>query len=139
VARPELSVEDYRRLAAVRFELRRFLRVSEEAARAAGLTPAQHQLLLAIRGWEGDADPSTSEIAQRLQQKLHSTSGLLARAEEAGLVSRRPDRRDARRQLVRLTASGRRRLRTLYTAHRDELERARKSLGDALAATVDGA
>ncbi len=118
-----LTDADYRSLAEFRHALRRFLAFSEHAARDHGLTPAQHQLLLAIRGHAGPSDPSTSELAEVLQLKLHSTGELADRAVENGLVERRADPADARRSLLSLTDEGRSQLDALSLLHRRELRR----------------
>jgi len=119
--RRPLSMSDYRTLARFRRALRAFLRFSEDAARAAGLTPAQHQLLLAIKGHPNDAAPSASDVADALQLRLHSAVGLIGRAEAAGLVVRHPDPVDARRHLLSLTPLGVERLEGLSRQHRAEL------------------
>ncbi len=98
-ARP-ISPADYRALARFRHALRVFQRFSEEAARAAGLTPAQHQLLLAIKGWATDAPPTIGEVADVLQLKHHSAVELVQRAVTAGLVATAADPADARRQML---------------------------------------
>lgn len=127
-----LSDREYRSLAEFRHALRMFLRFSEEAARDAGLTPAQHQLLLAIRGHPGASAPSTSDIADRLQLKLHSTVELVARAEANGLVVRVVDEGDARRALLALTREGESKLAELSVLHRRELKRFRDEMRDVL-------
>jgi DNA-binding MarR family transcriptional regulator len=127
-----LSDREYRSLAEFRYALRTFLRFSEQAARAAGLTPAQHQLLLAIRGHPAGDPPSTSEIADRLQLKLHSTVELVARAEANGLVVRIVDEDDARRALLALTDDGEAKLAELSVLHRRELKRFRDEMRDVL-------
>ena len=76
---PALSDDGYKALASFRYGLRRFLHFSEEAARAAGLTPAQHQLLLAVRGHDGEGPPTIGEVAEHLQLKVHSTGELVGR------------------------------------------------------------
>ena len=88
---------EYRALASFRRALRGFLRFSEDAARAVGVTPAQHQLLLAIKGFPGDGSPSVGELAEALQLRHHSAVELVDRAASAGLVRRIEDRDDARR------------------------------------------
>lgn len=128
----DLSERDYRSLARFRHALRVFLRFSEDAARAEGLTPAQHQLLLAIRGWSGDGRPSVSDVADVLQQKVHSTVELVQRAEAAGLVEGRPDPADGRRHLLALTDSGRDKLASLSVLHRAELQRFREEMTEIL-------
>src|SRR3954454_12804585 len=119
----DLSDSDYRMLLEFRDGLRRFLRWSENEAVAVGLTPAQHQLLLVIRGHEGDAAPTIGDVAEHLMLRHHSVVELVDRAESSGLVVRVPDRDD--RRVVRLTATalGTRRLRQLSEAHLEELRR----------------
>ncbi len=128
----DLSDRDYRRLAAFRHALRLFLRFSEEAARAEGLTPNQHQLLLAARGWPGPDAPTISELAHQLQLRVHSTGELVHRAATADLVEVTADPKDHRRQHVTITAVGRTRLRSLSMQHREELRRFRAHLADLL-------
>ncbi len=117
-----LSDSDYQRLLAYRDNLRRFLYWSEQQALDAGVTPAQHQLLLAIRGHGGGA-PTIGDIADHLLLRHHSVVGLVDRAERAGLVERRVDAHDHRVVRLRLTTTGRRRLAALTAAHLDELNR----------------
>ena len=117
----QLSDGDYEQLLRFRTGLRRFLRWSEAAATAAGLTPAQHQLLLAIRGHAGRAEPTIGDVADALLVRHHSAVGLVDRAEAAGLVRRHVDRDDARVVRLTLTAAGSRRLANLTHAHLDEL------------------
>jgi DNA-binding MarR family transcriptional regulator len=123
-----LGVDDYRAIAGFRRSLRSFLRFSEEAARAAGVTPAQHQLLLAIQGHPGDRPPSVGELADALQLRHHSTVELVDRAEAAGLVRREPDAADARRHLLSLTSRGSDVLAQLSWLHRTELLRFRQDV-----------
>ena len=128
----ELTDRDYRALASFRHALRVFTRFSDDAARAAGVTPNQHQLLLAIRGAPGDHGPSIGDVARSLQLQHHSVVELVDRAVDAGLVERRVDADDRRRHRLALTASGRRTLAALTAAHRDELRRFRSQLSAAL-------
>src|SRR3954449_994537 len=92
----DLSGDDYQRLLEFRDGLRRFLRWSEDQAAAAGLTPAQHQLLLAVRGHAGAGDPTIGDVADHLLLRHHSVVGLVNRAEAAGLVTRWADADDQR-------------------------------------------
>jgi DNA-binding MarR family transcriptional regulator len=127
-----LSAADYRALARFRHALRIFQRFSEDAARAAGITPAQHQLLLAIKGWDGDGAPTIGDVADWLQLKHHSTVELCQRAAAAGLVETSHDRSDARRHLLELTNAGDAKLAALSLLHRDELRRFRTEMQDVL-------
>ncbi len=112
---------DYARLLSFRSDLRRFLRWSEERARAEGLTPSQHQLLLAIRGHQGGDDPTIGEIAEHLTLQHHSVVGLVDRAEKAGLVMRSRDAEDHRIVRLQLAPKGRNMIRRLSAAHMQEL------------------
>ncbi len=125
-----MSAADYRALAEFRFQIRRFLRFSEQAARRAGLEPVQHQLLLAVKAHEGA--PTVGDQAERLQLRHHSVVGLIDRLAANGFVRRShaaPDRRQVR---VRLTAQGQAVLRKLSLEHRAELGGAGSALVKAL-------
>jgi DNA-binding MarR family transcriptional regulator len=117
---------EYRALAQFRRALRSFLHFSEDAAKAAGLTPSQHQLLLAVRGADTDQPPTIGEVADWLKLRHHSTVELVDRAEAAGLLHRIPDLDDHRRQRLTLTDLGHARLDALSTLHREELRRFRE-------------
>lgn len=127
----ELTDADYGVLARFRFALRVFLRFSEDASRGAGVTPNQHQLLLAIRGMPGGA-PTISDVAEWLQLRHHSTVELVDRAVEAGLIGRETDVADRRRQRLVLTRRGARVLESLSAAHREELRRFREEMAELL-------
>jgi DNA-binding MarR family transcriptional regulator len=118
-----LSDAEYQRLLEFRDGLRRFLHWSETQATSTGLTPAQHQLLLAIRGHSGPQDPTIGDIAAHLQLRHHSAVGLVDRAEDAGLVQRSSDPDDQRVVRLTLTPLGRRRLERLSALHLEELRR----------------
>jgi DNA-binding MarR family transcriptional regulator len=128
----ELSREDYENLLAFRSSLRRFLHWSETQARAAGLTPAQHQLMLAVKGHPGAQGPTIGDLAGYLMLRHHSAVELVDRAEAAGLVERWGDDDDGRVTRVRLTGEGEARLSMLAQAHLDEL----RSLAPVLDAVV---
>ncbi len=127
-----LSDEDYRTLARFRHALRVFQRFSEDAARSAGMTPNQHQLLLAIRGWGGQHPPAIADLAEVLQLRPHSTAELVHRAVAAGLVHTTSDPADHRRQLSTLTSRGEQLLASLTLQHRDEIKRFRSRMNDLL-------
>ena len=127
-----LTDGDYRTLATFRHSLRVFLRFSEGAARSEGLTPNQHQLLLAIRGFPEAHSPTISDAAEFLQLQHHSVVELVDRAVESGLVTRRVDPDDRRRQRLALTPKGTRKLARLSAAHREELRRFRDEMTEVL-------
>ncbi len=125
-----LTDADYRALAAFRTELRRFLAFSEDAARAVGLPPQQHQALLAIRGHPGPGLASVTDVAEALLLRRHSATELLARVEDAGLIARTVDPDDRRRTLVALTPEGEAVLAGLSTQHSAELRALRAVVAD---------
>jgi DNA-binding MarR family transcriptional regulator len=114
---------DYQRLLEFRTGLRRFLHWSEEQAQAAGVSPAQHQLLLAIRGHRDARGPTIGDVADYLLLRHHSAVELVDRAEGAGLVRRRHDRDDHRVVRLQLTARGAEKLRRLTAGTLEELNR----------------
>ena len=116
-----LEQADLEHLLELRCGLRRFLRWSEEQARAAGLTPAQHQLLLAVKGHADPGGPTVGEIADYLVLRHHSAVGLIDRAVAAGLVERRPDPSNNSAVRVVLTPAGEEKLDQLAAAHLEEL------------------
>jgi DNA-binding MarR family transcriptional regulator len=120
MSQPALSDDDFRALAAFRAGLRQFLRFSEDAARAVGLTPQQHQLLVAVRGHAGPEPPTIGEIADALQIKHHSTVGMIDRMVEAGYIQRTPSTVDSRRVHIVITPAGEGVLHLLADAHRQE-------------------
>src|SRR5271157_5915358 len=84
------------RLAAFRYQLRRFLRFSEKAARACGLTPQQHQLLLGVAGYTGRGWATVSELAEFLQARHNAVVGLVERSAGRGLLRKEPGAGDRR-------------------------------------------
>jgi DNA-binding MarR family transcriptional regulator len=127
IPKRKLSTEDYELLAQFRWSLRQFVRFSECAAREAGLTPQQHQALLAIKGFSGQPI-LIGELADRLQILHHSAVGLADRLGRKGYVKRLPDESDRRRVHLVLTARGETILETLSAAHRDQLSAASPTL-----------
>ena len=123
-----LGDAEYQQLLEFRDGLRRFLRWSEEQAAAVGLTPAHHQLLLAVRGHPGPDAPTVSDVADHLLLRRHSVVGLINRAEAAGLLTRKTDSADQRVSRLRLTRLGARRLEQLSALHIEELRRLAPSL-----------
>ena len=128
----KLSDGDYQALADFRYALRRFVRYSEAGAEAAGLTPRQHQALLAIRAGPGGA-LRVGELAERLLLRPHSASELAQRMEEQGLVRREPGAADKRQVRLRLNERGEALLETISQRTRTELRRLRPMLQELLA------
>ena len=124
---------DYRALSEIRYRIRRFLNFSEASARAVGLEPQQHQLLLAIRGLPEGETPTVKRIAERLQLQHHSVVELVRRSVENGLVSKRASEHDRRAVVVEITPRGKKLLEKLALAHRTELRSMAPSLLGAMA------
>ena len=113
-----LTVSDYQALAEFRYQIRRFLRFSEAAARHGGIEPQHHQLMLAIKGKPWGEEPRIGYLAERLQIQHHSAVELVDRLAKKGLISRARSPEDRREVLVTLTARGEQALRelTLHTS-----------------------
>jgi DNA-binding MarR family transcriptional regulator len=125
---PELKKTDYEALGAFRKALRLFLRFSEQGSRAVGLTPQQHQLLLAIMSQPEKDHASLKDIADFMQLKHQTVVGLTDRCEAAGLVRREPSTVDKRRVNVYLLPKGQELLARLSQRNMDELRALRKFL-----------
>jgi DNA-binding MarR family transcriptional regulator len=123
-----VSKTEYEVLAGFRYALRQFLRFSEQAAHAVGLTPQQHQLLLAIKGFPGRERVTVGELAERLQIRHNSVVGLVDRLVAQGVVLREPAIGDRRQVYVMLTERGAATLERLTAAHREELCRIEPAL-----------
>lgn len=117
----ELSKEQLETLAEFRYQLRRYLRFSEEITRREGITPLQYLLLLQIKGFPGREWATISELAERLQSHHHGVVSLITRCERLGMVSRKPNPGDRREVHVTLTSKGERYLQKLADTHRRQL------------------
>ena len=127
-----LSLSDYQALAEFRYQIRKFLRFSEQAVRETGLEPGQYQLLLAIKGMPEGVRPRIREVANRLQIQHHSAVELVNRLEAGGYVRRERAEDDRREVLLALTPKGERVLGELALHHHNELRSAAPSLVAAL-------
>jgi len=134
-----LTLSDYVSLAELRYQIRCFLSFSEQAARAAGLEPRQHQLMLSLKGLPNNARPTIGELAERLRIQHHSTVELVNRLSAAGYVRRKRDGEDRREVLLALTPKGEKVLQELSLHHRSELRSAGPALVEALRRAMRGA
>lgn len=132
----EISLYDYQALAEFRYELRKFTHFSEQMARAVGIEPQQHQLLLVVKGMPEEKLPTISSIAERLQLQHHSTVELIDRLEERELVERHRDELDQRRVLIQITPQGEEVLQELSLHNLEELRTAAPSLVRTLNALI---
>jgi DNA-binding MarR family transcriptional regulator len=121
-----MTPQQYQALADFRYELRRFLRYSEQVTREHGLTPLQYQLLLQIKGYPGRERATIGELAERLQSQHHGVVSLATRCESLGLIKRTPGDTDRRVIYLTLSAKGSRAVERLAQAHRDELHTLQK-------------
>ncbi len=118
-----ITKTEYEVLAEFRYTLRSFMSFSEQAVKEVGITPQQHQALLAIKGFPGREQITIGELSERLQIKHHSAVGLLNRLEAEKLITRSPDQQDHRKVFISLTGRGLSILGKLSQIHREELRR----------------
>ena len=135
--RRALTLAEYRRLSEFRFQIRRFMRFSEDAARAKGLEPQQHQTLLAIKGAPAGEQPTIAFLANRLQLAHHTMVELVDRVVDKGLAERKPSPTDRRSTLVQLTPAGAKVLGELSTLTYQEIQTKFVELLVALQRVVD--
>jgi len=128
----KLTLSDYQALAEFRYQIRKFLRFSEHAVRAAGMEPGQYQLMLAIKGIPQEVRPRIRELADRMHIRHHSAVELVNRLEAGGYVRRERAQDDRREVLLALTAKGEKVLAELALHHHDALRSAASSLVAAL-------
>ena len=131
-----ISHGEYRAIAEFRYRIRQFLHFSEEAARANGIEPQQHQLLLAIKGLPEGTRPTITEVSSRLCLRHHSTVELVNRLAAHGAILRRHSDEDAREVLLELTKYGEQILQNLHVLHWLELQTSGPALTDSLRAIV---
>lgn len=127
---------NYRVLANFRYEIRRYLTHSEQAARAAGIEPHQHQALLAIKGLPRNVKATVGVLAERLQIQHHSAVELSDRLEANGLIRRVRNQTDRREVILQPTNRGERLVRDLSMPYRAELHAAGRRLLHALEAAL---
>lgn len=121
MAGKSLNKREFEALSHFRYQLRRFLRFSEEITRAHGVTHLQYLLLLHIRGYPGREWATVGELAERLQAHHHGVVSLVSRCEKLNLVTRKQSTADRREVEVHLTAKGLKTIDQLARLHRDEL------------------
>jgi DNA-binding MarR family transcriptional regulator len=122
VEQRDLTITDYQALAEFRYQIRRFLHFSEEAARSDGVNPQHHQLLLALKGIPDNVEPTITHLAERLHLRHHSAVELTNRLMARGLIRKREHKEDRRRVLLEITPRGERVLRNLSLIHTAQLE-----------------
>lgn len=133
---PRTTTANYRLLAAFRYEIRKFLAFSEQAARDAGVEPQQHQLLLAVKGLPEGLRPTIGTVAERLCVQHHTAVALVDKLEERELLRRERGHTDKREVFLHLTPSGEALLRKLSALHEQQLERVGPEMVRALQAIL---
>jgi DNA-binding MarR family transcriptional regulator len=128
---------NFKAMAELRYQIRRFLRFSENAARQAGIEPQQHQLLLAVRGLPDELKPTIGVLAERMQLQHHSTVELIDRLVERGFLFRLRSTHDKRQVLVKLTHDGEEFLKRLSLHHLQELQSAGPAFVKVLQSLID--
>lgn len=131
-----LTTTSYRLLAAFRYEMRKFLSFSEQAARNAGIEPQQHQLLLALRGLPDGARPTIGTVAERLCVEHHTAVALVDKLEGRGFLLRERGTADKREVLLRMTLEGEAILQRLSALHRQQISVVGPAMVSALQALV---
>jgi len=121
MAKQALDKQEFETLSDFRYQLRRFLRFSEQVTRRNGITPLQYLLLLHVKGFPGRDWATVGELAERLQAQHHGVVALISRCEKLGWVERRQGRSDRREVAIHLTPSGERMANKMVGLHRDEL------------------
>jgi DNA-binding MarR family transcriptional regulator len=133
---PGTKLPDFKAMAELRYQIRRFLRFSENAAREAGIEPQQHQLLLAVRGLPNNLNPTVGVLAERMQLQHHSTVELIDRLAERGFLIRLRATDDRRQVLVKLTRDGEEFLKKLSLYHLQEWQSAGPKLVEVLQSLI---
>jgi DNA-binding MarR family transcriptional regulator len=132
----DLSTQDYQALSEFRYQIRRFLHLSEVAAAEAGIEPRQYQFMLALKGLIQQERVTISDLAERLQLRHHSVVGLINRLVDRKLIERRRGEHDRRQVYIHLTPRGEALLRKLALYHRSELQASGPALVKALQALM---
>lgn len=135
---PRPVLADYRALAEFRYQIRLFLRFSEQAARAAGIEPQQHQLLLAIKGLPPDSRPNIRTLATRMCLEHNTIVQLADKLQSIGLLQRTTGAKDRREVLLEITPEGEALLADLSSLHRDQLRKSGPTLYRALGTILEG-
>lgn len=138
-SQPDLSPDEYAALAEFRYQIRRFLHRSEEAAAEAGVEARQYQFLLALKGLTQQERVTIRDLAERMQLRHHSVVGLINRLVVRKLIERRRGDRDRRQVYIHLTVKGEDLLRRLAIYHRGELQASGPALVQSLNALMGNA
>ena len=131
-SKDEFNLQDFQSLAEFRYNIRRFMRASEQILHPAGLKPQHYQLLFQIKGLPNGTQATIGEVAERLQIQHHNTVELVDRMSARGLIKRKRASEDRRQVFLELTPKGEKMIRELAHLHREEL----RNTGPALVTTL---
>jgi DNA-binding MarR family transcriptional regulator len=137
-SRDDFSLQDFQALAEFRYNIRRFMRASEQILRPAGLKMQHYQLLLHIKGLPQGKQATIGEMAERLQIQHHSTVELVDRMSARGLIRRKRASEDRRQVMLELTSKGEKVIREMAHLHREELRNTGPALVGALKKVIAG-
>ena len=130
--KPQVTLADIRALAEFRYQIHRYLGLSDQAARSAGLLPGQYRLLLITKGLPEGIEPTIGSLAERLGLRHHSTVELVDRLEQRGLIYRERSEHHRSFVFVRITPKGEKLLQKLVVSRKKELQKAGPILVKAL-------
>lgn len=116
-----LRKKDYETLSNFRYQLRCFLRFSEELTHKFGITNLQYLLLLHVKGYPGREWATIGELAERLQAQHNGVVALASRCEKLGLIYRQRGTLDKREVQICLTEAGDDLVAKIAAMHRREL------------------
>jgi len=116
-----LNKNDFETLSEFRYQIRKFVRFSEDVARQHGITPLQYLMMLHIKGYPGREWATVGELAERLQTQQHGVVALISRCEKLEFVERRRSAEDRRRIEVHLLEDGQKVVEQIARRHRAQL------------------
>ena len=126
------SQGDYEALSDLRYALRKFTDFSVSEVIKLGLTPPQHQALLAIKGLPYGKQMTAGMLADRLLISLQSASELITGLIDAGYVNLVPYDKSGKRHAVELLEKAQVTLRKLGGIHLHEIREMAPELVHAL-------
>ncbi|WP_348630169.1 helix-turn-helix domain-containing protein [Rhizobium sp. CIAT894] len=128
---------DYEALANLRYRIRRFRQFSAKEAQRLGLTPQQHQALLAIKGQPAGKKMSTRMLAERLLMDRNLADGLVQELVGKAYIETDPAAAGPGKQFIRLTNKAEGVLDRLASAHLFEIRKMAPELMQALRVLQD--
>lgn len=116
-----LTKNEFETLSDFRYQLRCFIRFSEDLTNEFGVTNLQYLLLLHVKGFKKREWATVGELAERLQTQHHGVVALATRCEKLGLIYRKRGIADKREVEIHLTEDGNKLVKKVARLHRNEL------------------